>query len=118
MKGSRDKTLGGDPVRIAFLAFLLHSAAAVAAPALDGAIPQKIDERYRLDIGQRRYSQPAFSAGQSLEIGDPRRLHCRAGVFLTTGPINVLLEGVHGDVRFLADPSRLQRLFRSTPPNP
>jgi hypothetical protein len=99
-------------VRIAFLAFLLHSSS-LAAPLLNGPPPARIDERYRLNIEQRRWSQPHFRAGTLLEIGTPGGVHCKAGVSLRTGPIDVNLQGVRGDVRFLADPSRLNALFRN-----
>lgn len=113
MKGSLNKIFRGTPVRIAFLAFLLHSSAFAAPSLLDGPPPQRIDERYQLNIDQRRWSQPGLRAGSALEIGNPRGVHCKAGVSLQTGPIEVTLQGVRGDVRFVADPRRLQQLFRT-----
>jgi hypothetical protein len=62
------------------------------------------DERFELNITERRITTSNYTASTAVEIGDQsaRGVSLRVGVGVSAGTIDVLLHGVAGFVRFKA----------------
>lgn len=93
------------------LLLALTCAPAIAAPADEP--PAVRDAQYHLDVAEQRIDRGPYDA--SLEVGLARP-SVRVGVALSASHLIVLLRGVHGDVRFRGDLSRLTRIAASHSP--
>jgi hypothetical protein len=75
------------------------------------------DSTTRLDILDRRITQQGFQAGAEVETGTDGSsgVLLRVGAAVRARGIDVRLRNVRGDVRFLADLSRIQERLRRRP---
>lgn len=73
------------------------------------------DERFELNIAERRIVEQDYHASTAVEIGhaDERGVNLRVGVALTAQRISVRLRNVRGEVRFRATLDTILQRIRS-----
>lgn len=111
------------PVLIAFAFSLLLSTQAAFAQDRDSserraqAEPRRTsaDERFELNIAERRIVERDYHASTAVEIGhaDERGVNLRVGVAVTAQSISVQLRNVKGEVRFRATLDTVLQRIRS-----
>lgn len=78
-----------------------------------GNLPANVDEKFELNIAERRITERDFFASTAIELGElsARGLSLRIGVAVGANEIDVLLRNVQGRVRFRASLDALRRVL-------
>ncbi len=93
-------------------------AAPAAEPTQEKSVQGNVDEKFELNISERRITEHDFFASTAIEAGEgsARGLSLRVGVALGASEIDVLLRNVRGSVRFRGSLDVLQRILDARRP--
>jgi len=88
-------------------------------PAVAVSSGANVDEKFELNIDERRFTETDFEAATDVDTGgNARGVNVRIGVSLTAGRIDVLLRNVQGSVRFRGTLDRILEVIGRRPSAP